>query len=52
MLEAVKHLGSIATDKYIVVAFEKTIISDKLRTTTTSPYQKRKKYSLWMTNQI
>jgi hypothetical protein len=29
MLEAVKHLGSIATDKYIVVAFEKTIISDK-----------------------
>ena len=29
MLERVKHLGSIATDKYIVIAIEKAVISDK-----------------------
>jgi hypothetical protein len=29
MLETVKHLGSITTDKYIVITFEKVVISDK-----------------------
>ena len=29
MLEKIKHLASIATDKYIVIAFEKAVITDK-----------------------